>query len=476
VDVIVVGAGPGGIACAISAAEGGARVLLLDKADDIGGALPFSGGHLSAGGFSAQRAAGITDDVAAHWADVRRISRGAGREDLTLLSLREQPAALEWLLAAGFEIDPATPRIVHGHEQYRTPRTVHARETPGGPAVLAVLRRLLEPYVASGAVTVECGVRVASLLCTDGVVTGVEDTTGLRWHAPAVVLATGGFGYDPELFAELEGAPLTTSAAPTSTGDGLRLGMAAGAGLQGLGNYIPTFGGLPPEGDDLRVDWLHRPQLVAPERPPWEIYVDRYGARWTAEDEPSIDSKERALTGIDRMTFWMVFDARGLRESQPMVHGWSTRDLDAACGARRGVHRAESLWELARAAGIDPAGLTASVERYNAFVARGADADFGRTHLPAPIARAPFYAIENHPVTLITFTGLDVDAALRVRRPDGTVIGGLYAVGEVIGSAAVNGNAFCSGMCLTPALAFGRILGRALSDRTRSPRRAAEPN
>ena len=462
-DVLVVGAGPGGLACAISAAEGGARVLLLDKADDIGGALPYSGGHLSAGGFSAQRAAGIEDSVAAHWADVRRISRGAGREDLTLLSLREQPATVEWLLAAGFEIDPATPRIVHGHEQYRTPRTVHAKQTPGGPEILRVLRTLLEPHVAAGAVRVACGVRVTSLLSEGGAVTGAEDATGRRWHAPAVVLATGGFGYDPELFAELEGAPLTTSAAPTSTGDGLRMGVAVGAGLQGLGRYIPTFGGLPPEGDDLRVDWLHRPHLVAPERPPWEIYVDRRGARWVAEDEPSIDRKERALTGIDRMTFWMIFDARALRASQPMVHGWTPEDLDAACGARRGVHRADSLPELARLAGIDAAGLTATVARYNEFVAQAADPDFGRTHLPAPIADGPFYAVENHPVTLITFAGLDVDDRLRVRRPDGTVVDGLYAVGEVIGSAAVHGNAFCSGMCLTPAMAFGRILGRALS-------------
>src|SRR5690606_29928994 len=149
---------------------------------------------------------------------------------------------------------------------------------------------------------------------------------------------------------------------------------------------------------DLRVDWLHRPHLVAPERPPWEIYVDRRGARWVAEDEPSIDRKERALTGIDRMTFWMIFDARALRASQPMVHGWTPEDLDAACGARRGVHRADSLPELARLAGIDAAGLSATVARYNEFVAQGADPDFGRTHLPAPIADGPFYAVENHPV------------------------------------------------------------------------------
>jgi len=53
--------------------------------------------------------------------------------------------------------------------------------------------------------------------------------------------------------------------------------------------------------------------------------------------------------------------------------------------------------------------------------------------------------------------------ALRVRRADGSVIDGLYAIGEVIGSAAVNGNAFCSGMCLTPALAFGRLVARQLT-------------
>ncbi|MEV6162777.1 FAD-dependent oxidoreductase [Streptomyces sp. NPDC052052] len=485
-DVVVVGAGPGGIACAIAAAEGGARVVLLEKAEDIGGALPWSGGHLSAGGFSLQRARGIEDDPERHWQDIVRISGGTGREDLTRLTLAEQPSVLEWLLDAGLAVDPETPRIVHGHEQYLVPRTVHAVEVPGGPAVLRVLRPLLAPHLVSGAVRLHCRARVSELLTTgpgpapdrgddrsDVRVTGVRTEDGRVFTGAAVVLATGGFGHDPDLFAELDNAPLTTSAAPTATGDGIRLGRSVGAAIQGRGKYLPTFGGLPPEPGTLRVDWVHRPQLVAPERPPWEVYVDVHGRRWTAEDEPSIDRKERALALLERMTFWTVFDARALRSSRPMVHGWTPEEFDAACGHRLGLHRAPDLDTLARLAGIDPDGLAAEVARYNGYVAAGHDPDFGRTHLPAPVAEPPFYAVENRPVTVITFAGLDVDAGLRVRREDGRVIPGLYGVGEVIGSAAVNGNAFCSGMCLTPALAFGRILGGALAGHRAVPDTAA---
>ncbi|MBW5250562.1 FAD-dependent oxidoreductase [Streptomyces sp. P01-B04] len=235
-DIVVVGAGPGGIACAIAAAEGGSHVVLLEKTADIGGALPWSGGHLSAGGFSLQRARGIEDDPERHWQDIARISGGTGREDLTRLSLAEQPSVLEWLLDAGFAVDPTTPRIVHGHEQYLVPRTVHALEVPGGLALLTVLRRLLAPHLASGAVRLLCGARAAELCADpDGRVAGVRTEGGRIFGAPAVVLATGGFGHDPELFAELDNAPLTTSAAPTATGDGIRLGRSVGGRYPGPG-------------------------------------------------------------------------------------------------------------------------------------------------------------------------------------------------------------------------------------------------
>ena len=459
-DVVVVGAGPAGLALTVHAADRGLQVVLLEAADEIGGALPWSGGHLSAAGTRRQAERGIVDDVEAHYDDIMRISRGTARPGLTRLAVEQAVPTVEWLDDLGFAYDEATPRLVFGHEPYTTPRTVHG--TRMALDVLDLLRVELDRVVATGRVQLRTGARVSALVTDGDRVTGVRTEDGSTVTGATVVLATGGFGHEPELFDELEGVPLVTSAAPTSTGDGIRLGREAGAGIAGRGMYIPTFGGLPPLEGDLRVDWVHRPQLVAPERAPWEIYVDRHGRRWIDEDEPSIDRKERVLTTIDAMTFWMVFDARALAESVPMVHGWTPEELDAAAGERRGVSRADDLVALAAAAGIDADGLAATVARYNGFVEDGSDEDFGRRFLPAPIVEPPFYAVENHPVTLITFAGLAVDDRLRVVRDDGDVIPGLYAVGEVIGSAAVNGNAFCSGMCLTPALALGRWLGLTL--------------
>jgi fumarate reductase flavoprotein subunit len=458
-DIVVVGAGAAGISLAVHAADRGLSVTLLEKADRVGGALHWSGGQLSAAGTRRQAARGITDDTQAHYRDIERISRGTMRPDLTRTCVEQAVPTMEWLEDLGFEYDEDTPRIVYGHEPYLTPRTVHGPQQ--GRSVLAVLTPALDRALASGRVVLHLGCAAAELVERDGTVIGVRDSRGETHLGASVVLTTGGYGCCPELALELDGVPLVTSAAPTATGDGIRLARSAGAAIAGRNSLLPTFGGLPPEGDDIRVDWETRPQLVAPERAPDEIYVDRHGRRFVAEDEPSIDAKERALTEVEDMTFWQVFDARALAESGPFVYGWGPIELAAATGVRRGVHRAFTLAELAELAGIDPAGLERTVAGYNAGVASGTD-ELGRRHLSAAIEAAPFYAIENHGVTLISFAGVDVDAGLRVRREDGTPVPGLYAAGEIIGSAVYNGNSFCSGMSLTPALALGRWLGLTL--------------
>jgi hypothetical protein len=149
--------------------------------------------------------------------------------------------------------------------------------------------------------------------------------------------------------------------------------------------------------------------------------------------------------------------------SGEIVRGWSKSDLRARAGHRRGVHSASTLSELARMAGIDEEGLIVTVARYNGFVRDGVDADFGRGFLPAPIEKPPFFALRNHGASLVTFSGVDVDGSLRVRREDGSLVPGLYAVGEILGAAATSGNAFCGGMLMGPAMIFGRLVGERLA-------------
>lgn len=463
-DVLVVGAGTGGIPCAVTAAEAGARVLLVEADDRVGGTLHVSGGHLSAAGARRQRERGIADDDAAHLSDIERISEGTARNPLVRIAVEHAAETVDWLDDAGFEFDERTPRIVHGHEPYSAARTYYG--VGEGRSILTVLERLLRPHLDSGAVTLWLRARVVRLLQEgDAVVGAVVQRDGARHEvrAPAVVLATGGFGAEPHLFAELEGAPLVSAAHPTSTGDGVALARQVGGAIAGQGMYLPTFGGLPHPQDPGRVQWSDRPLLVAAERTPWEIYVDLGGRRFVAEDEPSIDLKERILAGLKDLVFFQVFDDAAVALSPNIVLGWSPDDLRARVRERPGLFVADSIAALAEQAGIDADALQATVERYNDDVRRNRPDELGRNARPTTIDHPPYYALRNHGITLVTFAGVDVDPELRVRRADGSLVPGLYALGEVIGAAATMGNSFCGGMCVTPALTFARLLGPRLA-------------
>lgn len=446
-------------------------MLLVEKDRRIGGALHLSGGHLSAGGTSLQRAVGIEDSPELHLADIQRISNGTERTDLVRLVVEEAPAVVEWLVDSGMAFDPETPRIVYGHEPYEIPRTVYGVE--GGLSVLQVLEAELAEAQAAHDLTLWTSAPVTGLLTDGGAVTGVEvyrDGAELEISAAVVVIATGGYGADAELFAERHGVELVTVASRTSTGDGIHLGRSVGAALQGEGTYLPTFGGMPDPQAPHRANWAER-LLLTVERPPREIYVDRTGRRWIAEDEPSIDVKERALTALPDQVFWTVFDdeavARSGGDQPPIVLGWEADDLRRHANVRPGIHAADSLEEVATLAGIDPDGLVAAVAAYNRAVEAGVDEDFGRKHLPAPIAVPPYYALHNQGIAVVTFDGLDIDDTFAVLDDEGARIDGLFAIGEVIGAGATCGNSFCSGMLLTPALVFGRLLGERLAERQR---------
>ncbi len=466
-DLIVVGAGTAGIPAAITAAEGGARVLLLEQSDRPGGMLHVSAAQMSGADTALQRARGIADDPAAHYQDALRISRNTCDAALVGKAVALCGPTIDWLMSLGFDMDPACPAILHFHEAYRIPRTYWGRD--GGRSVLRVLLPLLDQALARPNLTLRLRTEVVGLLAVgpQGGVAGVRlrdagtgETEEVR--AGRVVLATGGYGGNPAMFARLNGLPLYTAALPIATGRGIELAEAIGARVRGADLLLPTFAGIEEEPGSGRVVWHHLPSLTPQTRPPWEVFVAPDGRRFVQEDVESVDARERALLNEPGLTFWAVFDETVWRNAPPMLPGWTQDELAAAWDRHPSFCTAPTLRELARRAGIDAAGLTATIADYNAGQACGADA-WGRRHLPCPIEVPPFRAVRMHGIILKTPAGLAVDEALRVLDGAGEPIPGLYAIGEAIGGATLSGNAFVGGMSVTPALAFGRWLGGELA-------------
>jgi fumarate reductase flavoprotein subunit len=375
-----------------------------------------------------------------------------------------QGGTIDWLMDLGFDMDPACPAILHLHEAYRTARTYWGRD--GGLSVLnAVAPRFAQVMAAPNAEFL-CGTRAVGLRHEGGRVTGVALDTpdGPREVAAgAVVLATGGYGGNPALFARLTGdRPLYTAAMPGSTGSGIEIAEAAGAEVVGQDLFLPTYAGVVSEPGGHRIVWRQMPSLTPQVRQPWELHLDPAGRRFVREDDPSVDARENALDTLPDLTFWCVFDDGVLAEAPPLLPGWTDDELRAAWAGHPSFVAAEGVEALAAATGMDAAQLRESLDAYAAACAGSRPDPMGRRHCPRPVTGPRFRAVKMHGMVLKTPAGIRVDDNLRACRADGTALPGLYAIGEAIGGSTLSGKGFVSGMSVTPALTLGRWLGATL--------------
>jgi fumarate reductase flavoprotein subunit len=453
-DAIVIGGGTSGLPAAIFAARRGARVLLCDAADKLGGTLHLAQGQLSAAGTKVQKAKGIADTPAEHLADIMRISKGTVDRDLVALAVENAAETFDWLMDRGFDMVPDHPVNGRAHEPYSKLRYYWGVDW--GRSILKVLLAELEPEVARGAVTVRLGTAMRDLVVEHGAVRGVvvESADGGRetLYGRNVVLASGGYAANAALFEDLNGVPLYGALAyPYSQGDGLTLALKFGAALGGRENYLSNFG-VVLEHDRYPSPVFGRANTYPEQRMPWEIYVNARGERFIAEDNPSVDAREHALLAQPGLRYWIVFDDAIFRAAP--------RDEIAAQFGRHPMFlRAATLPDLAAAAGLPADALAKTVAAYNAGRAAGPD-PLGRLHRPAPIAVPPFYAIRQQGTSSTSTVGLRVNRDFQVLRQDGNPVLGLYAVGELLGSGQLMGSSFCGGMMGTPALTFGRLLGQ----------------
>ncbi|MGI9657861.1 MAG: FAD-dependent oxidoreductase [Gaiellaceae bacterium] len=464
-DLIVVGAGTAGMPCAIAAAEAGGSVIVVEKTSEIGGSLHLSAGSLSAAGTKRQAERAIEDDPELHVADVMRITDGTANEPLVRLAAQEAGATVDWLDGLGYAFDPETPLIYHGYEPYSRARVYYGDDL--AKTIYRVLRPLWDEGTSAGKIDARVSTAMVDLIIDGERVVGVrtEGPDGVgELRAPAVVLTTGGYGSNPELFAELTPSSphLVSATRASSTGDGILVARRYGASIAGADHYLGTIGGIEQEPGSGRSDWWGSFANVDPaDRAPREIYVNAEGKRYVAEDDPSAHARQSALLKQPQRKMWAIFDEQALLDGASFVPQWDVDALRREAAAGKCVWSSDTLAGLAAAAGIGATGLAETVAAWNAAVEAGED-PVGRRDPSHAVATPPFYALLTHPVTLFTFAGLAVDGDLRVLAESGAPIEGLYAAGEVLGGAATTGNAFCTGMLVTPAISFGRILGRRL--------------
>ncbi len=465
-DVIVVGAGAAGLPAAIAAADRGARVALIEASDAIGGTLRWSNGELSAAGTRRQREKGIEDSSDAHFDDVMRLSKGKANPDIVRLAVDNASDTVDWLYDNGFQMAPEVPQVIHSHEAYGTARTYWG--TNQALSVVEVLDRLLEPHVESGAIDLLFGTVLESLQTNSlGEVVGVHvvDPDGSKCTVSGlqVALTSGGCVANPALFEDLHGFPPYLKAyCPTNTGHGLSAARALGAQARGAEVYTPAFNAVLVD-DGPSSELVCRLNTIPEWRMPWEIYVNSSGRRFVREDGDSIDERERALFAQPGMAAWMVFDDAINTEAPDRIRKWYGRWADEQpedpFTELYAFSSAASLEDLARKAGIDAQGLTATVKNFNAAQRREQADPFGRLHSPLPIERPPFYAIRFQGCSVFSAAGLVVNDSLQVLGDDGEPIPNLFAAGEILGAWQTMGQGNSGGMMATPALTFGRLLG-----------------
>ena len=227
--------GVGGTCSAtLAAAEQGARVAIVEKIGYFGGASAMSSGKIPAVGTRLQEERGEFDSVGACAMDIFRLSNYSVRPDLVYTVVENSNTIIEWTAEHG-----VTWTLDEGLYYGQTAHRMHTADGAGAGLVNA----LLAAMDAQPAITQHLACAVQGLVVDDGAVVGAyataSDGSQLVFSARATVLATTGFGNNPEMIAKYcpEASPSVPVVAPGTTGEGILWAAELGADLQNMGAY-----------------------------------------------------------------------------------------------------------------------------------------------------------------------------------------------------------------------------------------------
>jgi len=432
-DVIVVGGGNTGLPAATVAAEAGAKVVVLELMSYCASSLALINVGPAFAGTDEQKEAGIEDSPEQFYKDGVELAKGL--PEFWKVFTDNHLDVYRWCKEIGMKFEAPSGR---GRTHWAS-----------GPDMLKCLEK-----AAKGAGVEILFLHRVTRLITDpetgrvlGLKVTVKDKTQNFKAKRAVILATGGFGRNKEMVQEYgpEYIDCYPTMPPGHLGDGLKMGLAIGAGTEGLGHAVtPSFA----------ID----AETKAFIRVAGGILVNVNGKRYTNEADPTrfygLISKDglRQPGGL----FWRVYDEK---TAKLPVHG-TVRKTKPIQG--------NTIEEVAKKAGIDPQGLKETLDKYNSDIKSvGYDTVFGRRAQGGggegtmlTIDEPPFYALKCTVATSSFKGGLKINTDCQVIDQYGEVIPSLYAAGEVTGGLWGADGTYFGGTMVSSSMTFGRIAGK----------------
>lgn len=437
-DIVVVGGGGTGLVAALTAAENGASVVLIEKMGYFGGATAMSSGKIPAADTKYQKELGYTDTAEALAKDILRAGEYTQNRALLDTAAAQATPILEWLEEQGVKWELETNNLYYGQTTYR----IHVAEGKGA-GIVEVLSNKVQ---SNDNITVLMETAGKDLVTDDaGRVVGVKadskEQGELLIKGKSVILATSGFGANREMVEKYipsiaKAYPLV---APGATGEGIEWGQKLGAATASMTAYQGYAPISAENKKSLGANLLNAGGILINQNT--ERFVDEY---------TGYSPLATAIVNQPDSIAYMIWDSQVTADNQGKVDEIETDG---------NLITADTAEELANKLGLDAEKLSKEFSLYQEGIAKGEDY-MNRLKLPKSW-QGPFYATKVTGDFRHTQGGLVIDPnTAQVLKEDGTPIAGLYAGGGVTEGFSTSGGAgYMAGNGLLQAFVYGHIAG-----------------
>lgn len=462
-DVAVVGAGGSGLVAALTAAEGGAIVIVFEKRSAPGGTSNFPSGPFAAESkMQRQKYMLVTRDET--FKIMMEYSHWRANAPLVRAVVDKSASTIEWLQQQGVEFIEAMAMTPGGLP------TWHLLKGHGAAMVSALVARAEEKGIGIRLSTV-----LKKILKNGDRITGIilEDKSGktIQVSTEAVIIATGGYANNEEWIKKYTGFDLGCNLFPPAelqlTGDGIQMAWDVGAAEEGTGVLALQYGTPGPGIVGTRLSTLIRQPYLWINQQGMRFCDESISAHWPLAGNAIARQKNRcAFLIFDEGTKKYMAEEGFDIGAGPVLPNTKLVDLDVLIkGAlekgNENVFMANSLEELGNKIGVNPDVLLKTINEYNEFCEKNHDDLFAKdSRYLQPVKEPTFYAFRIFPRFLGTLGGIKINEKTEVLDKEFEVIPGLYAVGNVAGG--MYGDSYdlrLPGGALGFALNSGRIAG-----------------